>query len=345
MLDRGELLRRVSAGAGAAVLAGAGPPRTLAANSGTGQGSFPAHPRWKFAFVSHLTTSPLFVPLQYGIQDGCALVGCAYGWTGSPAADTAEVVKAVNSAVDSKADGIALPIVDAVQLDRPVARAIAAGIPVVAYHADADRSASRRIAFVGPDPYATGLHVGDRIARLVRRGDVALFVGKLGAPPVARRVKGVLAGIRRSGAPITSTVVITTRDPYEAAARVESYVLDHPGLRGLFSLELESTEAVGAAVVKHHLSEKDVHAGGYGTVPATLDLIKQGKLDFTLDEQPYSQGFVPVIQLFLAKLSGGLLAPSDTDVPLILVTKKNVGIYSHKTRYEGSSSRQRYPIS
>jgi simple sugar transport system substrate-binding protein len=47
------------------------------------------------------------------------------------------------------------------------------------------------------------------------------------------------------------------------------------------------------------------------------------------------------MQLFLAKLSGGLVAPSDTNTGLLFVTKATVKPYlTTKTRFEGSSTRQ-----
>jgi simple sugar transport system substrate-binding protein len=84
---------------------------------------------------------------------------------------------------------------------------------------------------------------------------------------------------------------------------------------------------------------------GYDLLPGTLDLIQKGFLDFTIDQQPYLQGFQPVIQLFLYKLSGGLQAPSETNTGLLFVTKANVKPYlTTKTRFEGSSSAQKYPV-
>ena len=75
----------------------------------------------------------------------------------------------------------------------------------------------------------------------------------------------------------------------------------------------------------------------------TLDLIKSGDLDFTIDQQPYLQGFQPVIQLFLYKISGGLMAPSNTNTGLLFVTKDNVDPYlTTKSRYEGSDKAQKY---
>ena len=53
--------------------------------------------------------------------------------------------------------------------------------------------------------------------------------------------------------------------------------------------------------------------------------IKAGPLDFTIDQDPYLQGFLPCLYLYLYNLSGGLLLPPDTDTGLAVVTKDNVG--------------------
>jgi simple sugar transport system substrate-binding protein len=341
--DREQLLRRLTAVAGVGALGGLASDRAEGALK-EARAAFPVHPDWKFSFISHLTTDPLFVPLQYGIQDACALVDCTYTWTGSARADTGEMVKAVRSAVKSKVDGIALPLVDAKALKKSLSEALVAGIPVVAYHADWSHG-ERTVSFVGQNSYAVGLKVGKRIASIVRRGDVVLFVAQRGVAPVEGRLQGTLAGIKQSQRPIRASVVVTTNDPYESTDRIERYVTAHKGLRGVFPLELISSDAVSRAVAKHRLREQGIRAGGYGVLPAMLDLIQRGKLDFTLDEQPYLQGFVPALQLFLTKVSGGLVAPADTELPLVFVTKANLTRYLAKTRYEGSSSKQRYPIS
>lgn len=329
---------------GAVAVAGFAPGRLPAALEETDLGTFPKHPTWRFFFVSHLTTSPLFVPLQYGLQDACALVRCTYTWTGSARGDTGEVVKAVQSAIKSKAGGIALPLIDPDALSRSLEDARDAGIPVVAYHADAS-AGERTLPFVGQNAYSAGLQIGDRIGKLVRRGEVALLVAERDVGPVERRLSGAIAGVRRTAPGVRLRVIATTRDPYEASDRIDHYVKAQKRLRGLFPLELVPSEGTGRAVVKHDLRSKGVRAGGYGVLPATLDLIRGGQMAFTLDEQPYLQGFVPAVQLFLARLSGGLLAPSDTELPLVFVTKRNLGPYLAKTRFEGSSSKQRYPIS
>ena len=95
---------------------------------------------------------------------------------------------------------------------------------------------------------------------------------------------------------------------------------------------------------KYGLAEQGVKAGGYDLLPTTLKLITERHLDFTIDQQPYLQGFYPVMQLFLHKCSGGLVAPSDTNTGLLFVTKANVKPYlTTKTRYHGSSKQAEVP--
>ena len=65
-------------------------------------------------------------------------------------------------------------------------------------------------------------------------------------------------------------------------------------------------------------------AGGFDLVPETLTAVKNGDLDYTIDQQPYLQGFLPVLALYLYKLTGGLLFPTQTNTGLLFVTKDNV---------------------
>jgi simple sugar transport system substrate-binding protein len=89
-----------------------------------------------------------------------------------------------------------------------------------------------------------------------------------------------------------------------------------------------------------------VRAGGYDLLPSTLASIAAGQLDFTIDQQPYLQGFIPIQQLFFFRYSGGLVSPAETNTGLKFVTRANVKRYlTTYTRYEGSASLEKYPVS
>jgi len=309
----------------------------------TGEGSFPSHPQWNFVFVNHVTTNPFFVPTQYGIQDACALVGCKYQWTGSANSIVTEMVNAMNAAIAAKADGIAVAIIDPTAFNDPVERALSAGIPVVAYNADAPASSKNaRLAYIGQDLYLSGLGMGQHIASLIPSGDVVGFIATPGSLNIQPRINGAHDAIKQSGLPINFTEVATGAAVNDELSRIEAYYLGHQNLKGMFAVDAGSTQGTGQIMEKYGLVAKGVHAGGYDLLPVTLQEVQKGNLDFTIDQQPYLQGFYPVMQLFLYKLSGGLMAPSDTNTGLLFVTKSTVGPYlSTQTRFEGSSSQQK----
>jgi simple sugar transport system substrate-binding protein len=302
------------------------------------------HPRWRFVFVNHATTNPFFVPARYGIGDACSLFGVSAEWTGSKKSDVSEMVAAMERAIAARADGIAVSIIDPSLLDEPTAKALAHGIPVVAYNADGSGH-NKRLAYVGQDLYQAGLQFGARMAELVGEGDVFVFIATPGQLNIQPRVDGAVDAIRDSGRPIRVHVVASGVLIGAERRKIEETYLAHKSLRGMFAVDAGSTQSVGEVMRKYRLHEHGVRAGGYDLLPSTLRAIADGQLDFAIDQQPYLQGFVPVQQLFLSHYSGGLVSPAETNTGLKFVTKANVKPYlTTHTRYEGSSGADKYPV-
>ena len=346
-MDRVSLLKRAAVGGALLSLPSlAAVEAALAAPAGSAANVYPKHPKWKFAFINHVTTNPFFVPTQYGAADAAKLTDATYTWSGSTKADVGEMINAFNAAVSAKADGIAVCVVDKGAFEAPIKRALGRGISVVAYNADGARTGSKaRQAYIGQDLYVSGFEMGKRIVELVPKGDVALFIATPGALNIQPRIDGALAAIKQSGKPVKAKAIATSPDLATELSMIDAYWLGHKNLKGMFAVDAGDTQAVGQIIQKYKLKGK-VKGGGYDLLPGTLRLIQSGNLDFTIDQQPYLQGFYPVIQLFLAKLSGGLVAPSDTNTGLLFVTKDNVKPYlTTKTRYHGSSKKHKYPVS
>jgi simple sugar transport system substrate-binding protein len=344
--DRAALLRRLAVGGAALSIPGlANVQSALGAEAGGADGNFPSHPKWKFVFVNHVTTNPFFVPTQYGLADACALVNCTYQWTGDENANVANMVSAVNTAISGGADGIGIAVVDKKAFEAPIKKALAKGIPVISYNADGARGGTHaRMAYIGQDLYASGFAMGQRIATLVSSGSVALFIATPGALNIQPRIDGAMAAIKASGKPINATAIATGAQLNDELSKIDAYYIGHKSkLKGMFAVDAGSTQGVGQVIQKHSAK---IPGGGFDLLPTTLQLVNKGFLKFTIDQQPYLQGFDPVIQLFLYKLSGGLMFPSDTNTGLLFVTKANVKPYlTTKTRYEGSATAQKYPIS
>ena len=310
-----------------------------------GAGDFPSTPKWKFVFVNHVTTNPFFTPTQYGAQDACALLNCEFQWTGSKDSIPGEMVNATNSAISAKADGIALAVTDKSAFKEPVDKALDAGIPVVSYNADGapDDPGTNRLAYIGQGLFESGRQLGLRALESgLESGNVVGFIATPGALNIQPRIDGAAQAFKDSGKSIKFTPVGTNADVTKGLSIIDAYAQGHKDLAGMLAVDAGSTQAVGQVVDKYKMRDAGLKvAGGFDLVPETLAAIQKGSLDYTIDQQPYLQGFLPVLYLYLYKLSGGLIFPSETNTGLLFVTKDNVKPYlDTKTRFEGSSTQQ-----
>jgi simple sugar transport system substrate-binding protein len=335
MSDRAAFLRRAGAGAAGLSLAQLLGPGW--ARAGGGEGDFPSHPRWRFVFCSHDTLDPLFVATQFGAQDAAALVGCSTQWTGSPKGSAEETARAVRAAVSRKADGIAVSIPDERVLAPALETASRARIPLVSFNVG---PVNGRTAYVGENPYASGARAGAELARLVPRGAVVVFAPASSRGSAQRRLEGVLGALARANR--AATTVRLAGDVRQQQRKVESTLAAGTGIRGAVAVEGVGTLALGRALQKR--GRHAVRGGGYDLLPADVRLVADGVLDFVVDQQPYVQGFAPVIQLFLARISQGTVLPWDTETSVLLRKADVQAFIRTKSRFEGSSSRHEYPL-
>ncbi len=310
---------------------------------GEGVGNYPETPEYNFVFVNHVTTNPFFTPTRYGIEDADALLGTKTQWTGSETSNVSEMVDAMNTATAGNADGIAVAVVDPEAFNDPIQRALDENIPVVAYNANGKGPGSNpALAYIGQDLFGSGVEMGKRIVELVQEGPVALFIATPGQLNIQPRIDGAKRAIEDSGAPIEYEEIATGAEVTEELNRIDSYYQGHKDVKGMFAVDAGSTQGVAQVMEKYGLHEKGVRGGGYDLLPKTLQLLEQNHIDFTIDQQPYQQGFWPVAQLFLFKISGGLMTPSNTNTGLKFVTSDTVVQYLNtQSRYEGDSQEQK----
>jgi simple sugar transport system substrate-binding protein len=247
------------------------------------------------------------------------------------------MVNAMNSAVTSKADGIAVALIDEHAFNAPTEAALKAGIPVIAYNADA--LGNKRLSYIGQDLKLAGERMGERIAAAVGSGNVALFIATPGSANLQPRIEGALTAIKASGRPLIVHTVATGAAVPGELSTINAYWVGHQNTRGMYAVDGGSTESLAKVMQKYGLAAKGIRAGGFDLTEQTQKLLQEGHIEFTIDQQPYLQGFLPVLQLFLWRVSGSLTGPAETDTGLKFLNKETVAPYvESKTRYEGTSS-------
>jgi simple sugar transport system substrate-binding protein len=291
--------------------------------------------KMRFAFINHVTTNPFFVPTRYGADDACKLLNCSYQWTGSESSNVNEMVNAFNSAISSKVDGIAVALVDLKAFNDPVQRALEADIPVVGYNADAP---NERLSYIGQDLFLSGQEMGKRIVDLVGDGPVALFIATPGSLNIQPRIDGAIDSIKKAGGAVTHDVIATGAALPKELSTVDAYWIGHKDTKGMFAVDAGSTQAVAQVIKKYNLRDEDVKGGGYDLLEPTMNLLADDQIDFTIDQQPYLQGFLPVLELFMYQASKTLTGVGDVNTGLKFLDKETVVPYvTTKSRYEGNS--------
>ena len=328
----------------------ASPSTSASASAASTVGNFPKTPPWQFWFVNHVYTNPFFVPTQYGFQDAAALLGLPTPkWGGSASTSSvSQMVSYLDTAISANADGIATTVISNTGFTGPVGKAMQAGIPVISYNADGTVNSkgvpdigTNRLCYVGQALYTSGQQLGQRIKSLVTTpGEVVIFIATPGTGNIQPRYDGAASILTPAGYKVSE---IATGAATNAELPAEkAYLLAHKSsVKGAFAVDAGSTQFLAQALAGAGMSGK-IPAGGFDLTPTTLSAIKAGSIEFTIDQQPYLQGFLPTLYLYLYKLSGGLVAPPDTDSGLTFVTKSTVGPYlSTPTRFEGSTTAQK----
>jgi len=254
------------------------------------------------------------------------------------------MISAINAAVSAKAAGIATSVIDQNAFTTPVMNAMNAGIPVISYNADGIYShgvpeiGTNRLAYVGQALYLSGQTMGEQIKTLVPGGGhIAIFIATPGTGNIQPRYDGAVSVLGSSYQ--VDEVATTTVDATELSNE-KAYMLGHKGtLKGAFAVDSGSTANLAGALSGAGLT---IPAGGFDTDPRTLSALQSGAIKFSIFQDPYLQGFLPVLYLYLYNLSGGQLAPPDTDTGLTVLNPSNVGQFTKNSRFQGGSSAQMY---
>jgi simple sugar transport system substrate-binding protein len=313
-------------------------------------GNFPSTPKWKFTFVNHVTDNSFFTPTQYGFADCAALLGIETpAWTGAltsqPTVPT--MLSSFNDAVTAGSPGIATTVTSATAFINPINNALAAGIPVITYNANgSSANPTNGLAYVGQELLVSGQEVGKRLASVLKSGDTVVgFIAQPGSLNIQPRMDGATQALQAAGIKVMfgNKGVDTGAEATQEAQTLPQFLQSHgSSIQGCFAVDGGDTALLGTSLQKYGLVGK-VHAGGFDLEPQTLAAVKAGQIDFTIDQSPYLQGFLPTLYLYLWQLSGGLVSPPATDTGLKFVTKSNVTPYtSPATRFEGSTKSQVY---
>ncbi len=273
----------------------------------------------KLAFISCARDAKFFDPVKKGMTDAARMLGVECVFIGTEGVDIPAQVKMLRQAVKDGYDGIALNIIDPEAFDDAVEETIKAGVPVVAFNVDDHATPNARLSSVNQRLYEAGKRLGSHVLlRIPEKSRVLLTMHDEGVSALEDRLRGLQEVLQQKN--IRWKVIITGNDAIKGTQIVAEALEENPDIRIVLSTGQADTEAAGRALEKAQRG-KDYWSAGFDLSPKILQLIRDGKIHCTIDQQPYVQGFYPVVQL-THYLRYGIM-PSDIDAGAAIVDREN----------------------
>ena len=142
-------------------------------------------------------------------------------------------------------------------------------------------------------------------------------------PVSVDRCKGFAEGL---GVPLGSQMINSGIDPVGVENKVTAYLRANPKTEAILTLGPNSAEPTIRALKNLHLAGK-IYFGTFDLSPEIVDGIKDGTINFAIDQQPFLQGYLPVLFLTLYDRYGVIPANNVRSGPGF-VTKDNVDVVS-----------------
>ncbi len=244
---------------------------------------------------------------------------------------------ALQKAVGAKPAGILISVADVATLQREIDRAVQEGIPVITM--DSDAVISRRLYFIGTNNAEAGRLGGSRlIENLGEKGNVAIFTIP-GQPNLEERLRGFKQSLSLQPGIKIVDIEDTKGDARVAFDKAQQLV----GLTGpkkidaFVCLEATSGKPVSDVLKRANVHDREVIA--WDADQGTLDGIKDGTIDATIAQKPYTMGYFGLKMLYevfhapppqLTKdFKGDFFSPYPVfvDTGTTLVDRSNVDLY------------------
>lgn len=301
-----------------------------------------------FALVTHTAGNGFFDPVYVGATVAGNLIGANILLLGSesPTDDPARAIEILNQIVnDPTIDGIIMTTPQVGAYDDIVRTAFANGIPVATTNSYDPTILNRsQISHTGQDATAAAIAGEALVQCLIDRGyesgsiilpnDTAAgnievnnrVSAAFNAIVLGLQANGMLANFQVDAGPENVGVSADMNNPTNS---IISLIESRGDVVGAFAGNNVFTPALASAVEQTGNTDK-MCAYGFDLGPAQQDALRAGNLTGALGQQPFLQGFYPVMQLYL-EIDRGISA-ANLDTRAQLVTKENVGDVG--SRYE-----------
>jgi simple sugar transport system substrate-binding protein len=257
-----------------------------------------------FAMVTHSDEGSFWSVVKKGAQQAAKDEGVKLIWSPSNN-DPQKEAQLIDAAVSQKVDGLAVSVPNADAIKGSLAKAKAAGIPIITLNSGADQFKELgAITHVGQTEEIAGEAAGQKLKEAgVKK--VLCVIHEQNNIGLQQRCDGVKKGF---GGPVTNQQVKGTADIATTQTEIKSKLQADKSFDGVIALNPDIAAATVTAVKGASSSAK---VATFDLSPAVIKDIKAGTVLFAVDQQQYLQGYLPIVFLKLFKqnantVGGGL---------------------------------------
>jgi simple sugar transport system substrate-binding protein len=257
-----------------------------------------------FAMVTHSDEGSFWSVVKKGAQQAAKDEGVKLIWSPSNN-DPQKQAQLIDAAISQKVDGLAVSVPNADAIKGSLAKAKAAGIPIITLNSGADDfKALGAITHVGQTEAIAGKAAGEKF-KAAGAKKVLCVIHEQNNIGLQQRCDGVKQGF---GGTVTNLQVKGTADIATTQTEIRSKLQADKSYDAVIALNPDIAVAAATAIKG---ASSDAKLATFDLSPDVIKDIKAGTVQFAVDQQQYLQGYLPIVFLKLYKtnantVGGGL---------------------------------------
>jgi simple sugar transport system substrate-binding protein len=197
-------------------------------------------------------------------------------------------------------------------MDPLIEEAYAAGIQVTVVNVELPQAqeqfAAQGLGYVGAPNYDAGLRLAQEAVERsgAQSGEKAFVWGLVAQAGRGERTQGIIDGFEEAGLEVVYQEIdqATNADAQAGTPTFTGVMSADPDISIVVTDHGALTSTAQTYMEAAGLGADDVYFAGFDLGPATVEAIRSGFLDLVIDQQPFLQGYLPILQICLTQVYG-----------------------------------------
>ncbi|HVW58346.1 MAG TPA: sugar ABC transporter substrate-binding protein [Rhizobiaceae bacterium] len=278
----------------------------------------------RFVFVSHAPDSDSWWNvIKNALKNAEHDEGVKVEYRNPPTGDIADMARIIQQATASNPNGIVTTIADFDVLQSAIQGAVAKGIPVITVNSGTAEQSKKlgALMHIGQPEYDAGKGAGER----AKAAGVTHFLcvnHYITNAASVERCQGYADGL---GVKLGDQMLDSGLDPTEVYNKVKAFLASHPDTNGILALGPNSADPTIKYLRDTGSASKFKSVISFDLDGDISKAIKDGIVSAAIDQQPYLQGYLPIV--FLTQyVRYGVIPSNNVNTGPGFVTKDNIAM-------------------